>query len=134
MAKVLGVIPARWGSSRLPGKPLAMIGDLPMIEWVARGVSEAESMDELIIATDDDRIREAAEALGRTVMMTDPGLISGTDRVAEVAATTECDLVINIQGDEPLIRGAMIDALVEALTGDESLPMASMILCSCSSV
>ena len=126
MARVLGVIPARWGSSRLPGKPLAMIGDRPMIEWVASGVSEAESLDDLIIATDDDRIREAAEEWGRTVVMTDPDLISGTDRVAEVARQTDHDLVLNIQGDEPFIRGSMIDALVEALAGDTSLPMASL--------
>jgi len=126
MSEVLGVIPARYGSSRLPGKPLAMIGELPMIEWVARGVSEAGSLDRLVIATDDDRIREVAEGYGRTVVMTAPDLISGTDRVAAVAEETECDLVINVQGDEPLIRGEMVDALISVLAGDATLPMATL--------
>ena len=126
MTGVVCVIPARYGSSRMPGKPLAMIGDVPMIEWVARGVSESQEMDELIIATDDDRIREVAQKWGRTVVMTSPELVSGTDRVAAVAEQIDCDLVINIQGDEPLIRGPMIDALVEALSGDEAIPMATL--------
>ncbi|MFC1500113.1 3-deoxy-manno-octulosonate cytidylyltransferase [Candidatus Zixiibacteriota bacterium] len=126
MQRVLGVIPARYGSSRMPGKPLAMIGDLPMIERVARGVSESEKMDALIIATDDDRIRKTAEQYGRNVVMTDPDLVSGTDRVAAVCEQTECDLVINIQGDEPQVCGPMIDALVDALSGDEAAPMATL--------
>ena len=126
MPRVVGIIPARYGSSRMPGKPLVMIGTLPMIEWVARGVSESACMDELIIATDDDRIREVAEQYGRNVIMTDPDLISGTDRVAAVCEQMECDYVINIQGDEPQIRGVMIDALVDALTGDEAAPMATL--------
>jgi 3-deoxy-manno-octulosonate cytidylyltransferase (CMP-KDO synthetase) len=126
MGDVLGVIPARFGSSRLPGKPLVMIGDLPMIEWVARGMSEACTLDQLVIATDDDRIREVAEGYGRTVVMTSPDLISGTDRVAVVARDTDCDIIINVQGDEPLIRGTMIDSLVEVLAGDATLPMASL--------
>ncbi len=97
-----------------------------MIEWVARGAGTARNLDELIIATDDERIAETVRAYGRRVLMTDPGHESGTDRVAEVAALTACDLVVNIQGDEPLVRGEMIDALIEALTADSRLQMATL--------
>ncbi|MCK4771790.1 MAG: 3-deoxy-manno-octulosonate cytidylyltransferase [Candidatus Latescibacteria bacterium] len=123
---VLGVIPARFASSRMPGKPLALINDVPMVEWVARGASESERMDELIIATDDERVRDAVESCGRHAVMTSPTLQTGTDRVAIVAARFDYDLVINIQGDEPLIKGPMIDALAEALASDDSVPMATL--------
>ena len=124
--RVLGVIPARFASTRMPGKPLALINDTPMVEWVARGASESELMDDLIIATDDERIRDAVESCGRQTMMTSPTLLSGTDRVAIVADRFDHDLVINIQGDEPLIKGPMIDALIEALASDESVPVATL--------
>jgi len=123
---VLGVIPARYASTRMPGKPLALINDVPMVEWVARGACESEKMDELMIATDDDRVRDAVESCGRRAVMTSPSLQSGTDRVAIVAERFDYDLVVNIQGDEPLIKGAMIDALVEALAAEESVPMATL--------
>jgi 3-deoxy-manno-octulosonate cytidylyltransferase (CMP-KDO synthetase) len=123
---VLGVIPARFASTRMPGKPLALINDIPMVEWVARGASESEMMDDLVIATDDERVRDAVESSGRKTMMTSPTLLSGTDRVAIVAERFDHDLVINIQGDEPLIKGPMIDALAEALASDDSVPMATL--------
>ena len=97
-----------------------------MVEWVARGASESELMDDLIIATDDERVRDAVESCGRKTMMTSPTLLSGTDRVAIVANRFDHDLVINIQGDEPLIKGPMIDALIEALASDDSVPMATL--------
>ena len=123
---VLGVIPARYASTRMPGKPLALINDVPMVEWVARGASESEKMDELVIATDDERVRDAVASCGRKAVMTSPTLRSGTDRVAIVAAQFDHDLVINIQGDEPLVKGAMIDALVDALSSNELVPMATL--------
>jgi len=124
--KVICVIPARFASTRMPGKPLALINDVPMVEWVARGASESEYVDELIVATDDERIRDAVESFGRAAIMTSEDLQSGTDRVAIAAAGCECDLVVNIQGDEPQIKGPMIDAVVEALLGDQTVPMATL--------
>ncbi len=124
--RVLCVIPARYASTRLPGKPLALINDVPMVEWVARGASESEHVDELVIATDDERVRDGVEAFGRTAVMTSEDLRSGTDRVAIVAERRECDLVINIQGDEPLVKGPMIDSLVETLSSDDGVPMATL--------
>lgn len=124
--KVICVIPARFASTRMPGKPLALINGVPMVEWVARGASESEYIDELIVATDDERVRDAVESFGRTAVMTGGDPRSGTDRVAIVAARRECDLVLNIQGDEPQVKGPMIDAVVEALSGDETVPMATL--------
>ncbi len=124
--RVLCVIPARWASTRMPGKPLALIGEVPMVEWVARGVSEAQRVDEIVIATDDERVRDVAESYGRKAVITPPELRSGTDRVALVAERRECDLVVNIQGDEPLVKGPMIDQLIEAMMADENTPMATL--------
>jgi len=124
--RTLGVIPARYESTRLPAKVLVDIGGVPMIEWVARGVSAATRLTDLVIATDDERVSEAVRSYGRQVVMTDPAHTSGTDRVAEVAAATDHDFVINIQGDEPLVRGEMIDALITALAADPDLPMATL--------
>jgi 3-deoxy-manno-octulosonate cytidylyltransferase (CMP-KDO synthetase) len=123
---VLCVIPARWASTRLPGKPLQLIGDVPMVEWVARGVSESVRVDEVVIATDDERVRDVVSSFGRQAIITPPELPTGTDRVALVAERRECDLVVNIQGDEPLVKGAMIDQLVEAMATDETVPMATL--------
>jgi 3-deoxy-manno-octulosonate cytidylyltransferase (CMP-KDO synthetase) len=124
--KVICVIPARFASTRLPGKPLALINGVPMVEWVARGASESDYIDEVIVATDDERVCDAVESFGRTAIMTSEDLQSGTDRVAIAAAKIECDLVVNIQGDEPQIKGPMIDAVVEALRGDETVPMSTL--------
>jgi 3-deoxy-manno-octulosonate cytidylyltransferase (CMP-KDO synthetase) len=123
---VLGVIPARYESTRLPAKVLLDIGGVPMIEWVARGASAATRLSDLVIATDDVRVAEAVRPYGRQVVMTDPAHASGTDRVAEAAAAADHDLVINIQGDEPLVQGPMIDALIDALAADPALPMATL--------
>jgi len=124
--RVLCVIPARFGSTRLPGKPLALIKGVPMLEWVARGASESAYVGELVIATDDERVRDAAETYGRTAVLTSEDVPSGTDRVAIVAARRECDLVINIQGDEPQVKGPMIDLIVEAMAADPTAHMATL--------
>lgn len=113
--EVLGVIPARYGSTRLPGKPLIEIAGKPMIQHVYERANKAKLLDRLIVATDDKRIAEVVESVGGDVMMTDPEHSTGTDRVAEVAEKVGSDLVINIQGDEPLIEPEVIDKIVKAL-------------------
>jgi 3-deoxy-manno-octulosonate cytidylyltransferase (CMP-KDO synthetase) len=107
--RILAVIPARYASTRFPGKPLADLGGRPLIEHVYRRVTECRAIGTVIVATDDDRIRHAVEAFGGHARMTHPAHVSGTDRVAEVARGFDCDLVVNVQGDEPLIEPAMIE-------------------------
>lgn len=112
---VIGVIPVRYGATRFPGKPLATILGKPMIQWVYEGARTATRLERIIVAADDDRILSAAASFGAEAMLTSPDCASGTDRVAEVAARTDAAIFINIQGDEPLIRGEMLDSLVGAL-------------------
>ncbi len=112
---VLGVIPARYASSRFPGKPLAMIGDKPMIRHVYEQVSRCKALDAVVVATDDERIRECVLGFGGRVEMTSPDHPSGSDRIAEVARTHEAEFIINIQGDEPFIRPEAIEAALEKL-------------------
>src|SRR5271157_396607 len=119
------VIPARYASTRLPGKPLAQIAGKPLIQWVYERASTSTLKDDILIATDDVRIRDAALAFGASVVMTSPDCASGTDRVHEAIKTRDAGIIINLQGDEPLIRGDMIDALFSVLEG-ESLDMATL--------
>ena len=121
------IIPARYGSTRLPGKPLAMIGNKPMIQRVYEQVSKATEIEQVIVATDDQRVYDAVVAFGGQAMMTRPDHLTGTDRLAEVAAThTEIDVVINVQGDEPLIDANVIDALAREFKEDSSLQMGTV--------
>jgi 3-deoxy-manno-octulosonate cytidylyltransferase (CMP-KDO synthetase) len=113
--RAVGIIPVRYGSTRFPGKPLAVILGKPMIRWVYERACQARLLDRVIIATDDERIMAAAGRFGAEARMTSPEHASGTERVAEVARDVEAGIILNIQGDEPLVRGAMLDALVEAL-------------------
>ncbi len=109
--KVVAIIPARYGSSRLPGKPLIKIGDVPMILHVYNRARQLEGIDEVAVATDHPKIAETVESSGGTVFMTDPGHPSGTDRVAEVARLLglgSSDIVINIQGDQPFFKEEMV--------------------------
>jgi 3-deoxy-manno-octulosonate cytidylyltransferase (CMP-KDO synthetase) len=110
----LGVIPARFGSTRFPGKPLALIGGKPLIQHVIERCRLAKSLDDVIVATDDPRIREVAERFC-TVEMTRSDHPSGSDRIAEVAERRACDAIVNVQGDEPLIDPHVIDRVVAAL-------------------
>jgi 3-deoxy-manno-octulosonate cytidylyltransferase (CMP-KDO synthetase) len=121
-----GVIPARYHSTRFPGKALAPILGKPMIQWVHKGASQARLIERIVIATDDDRILKAAEGFGAEAVMTSARLRSGSERAAEVAQGLNSKLIINIQGDEPLVTGKMIDLLVERLQ-DETVPMASLM-------
>lgn len=119
------IIPARYASSRLPGKPLVSINGKPMIAHVCERAARARSVSRVIVATDDERIIDAARAHGFEAVMTSPNHQSGTDRVAEVAAALDCDLIVNVQGDEPLIDPAVIDAAVEPLRREPCLPMST---------
>lgn len=118
--KVVGVIPARYQSSRFPGKPLIDILGKPMIWWVYQQCIKVETLDEIYVATDDDRIFQVCEKYGMNVIMTDKNHLTGTDRVGEVAKKIEGDLFINIQGDEPLINPMEIQELID-LFSDESV-------------
>lgn len=121
---VLGVIPARWGSSRFPGKPLHPIAGKALVQHVWERCLECEHLDQVVIATDDERIFQAAKGWGAEVCMTAPDHPSGTDRVAEVAHLYPShDVIINVQGDEPLISPALIDELACALKQDAGLDM-----------
>jgi 3-deoxy-manno-octulosonate cytidylyltransferase (CMP-KDO synthetase) len=111
---IIGIIPARYGSTRFPGKPLALIAGQPLIQHVVERCQKARSLREVIVATDDTRIWEAAQNFCR-VEMTSPDHPSGTDRLAEVAQRCQCDAAVNIQGDEPLIDPAVIDSVAGAL-------------------
>jgi 3-deoxy-manno-octulosonate cytidylyltransferase (CMP-KDO synthetase) len=121
-----GIIPARYQSQRFPGKPLALIQGKPMIQRVYEQAREAKFLDRLIIATDDEKIFKTAEDFGAEVQMTSRLHNSGTERVAEVAKEIKASIIINIQGDEPLLRREMINDLVEVLQ-DKAIPMATLV-------
>ncbi|MFC2169209.1 3-deoxy-manno-octulosonate cytidylyltransferase [Acidobacteriota bacterium] len=125
MELAAGIIPARYNSQRFPGKPLALILGKPMIQRVYEQVKTAKFLNRIIIATDDERILRACEAFGAESWMTSPHHNSGTERAAEIAGRIKTPIVINIQGDEPTIRGKMIDDLVVALQ-DKTIPMATI--------
>jgi 3-deoxy-manno-octulosonate cytidylyltransferase (CMP-KDO synthetase) len=125
--QVLGVIPVRYESTRFPGKPLAEILGKPMLQWVYEGVRKSESIHELVIATDDKRIRKTAEGFGAKVIMTEGAFNSGTDRVASVAQSLRADVVVNIQADEPLIQEPMIDVLIAGLLNDPRAEMTTLV-------
>lgn len=122
MNSIVGVIPSRWGSTRFPGKSLAMISGKPMIQWVVERVRQAKKLDSVIVATDDRRIADCVQSLdieGVQVAMTRPEHPSGTDRIAEAVQTVDADAVINVQGDEPLIDPALIDKLADVISSKE---------------
>jgi 3-deoxy-manno-octulosonate cytidylyltransferase (CMP-KDO synthetase) len=126
MPFVVGVIPARYGSSRLPGKALVDLQGKPLLYHVYQRSSRANRLNRLLIATDDDRIYNAAVAFGAEVVMTGKDHRSGTDRIAEAIREVDADIVVNIQGDEPLIDFAAIDETVDLLQNDPSADMATL--------
>lgn len=123
---IVAVIPARYGSSRLPGKPLADIAGKPMIEHVYRRTAETRGVDAVVVATDDERIAAAVERFGGVVRMTRSEHRTGTDRIAEIAGDWSCEIVVNVQSDLPLIEPEMIATLIEPLVADESLQMSTL--------
>ncbi len=123
----VGIIPARYSASRFAGKPLAQIAGIPMIQRVWQGAMAAQRLRATIVATDDERIADLCRSFGADVAMTSPDHKTGTDRLAEVAAGLADDIIVNIQGDEPLIEGWVIDAAVDALVGDPEVSMSTVI-------
>jgi 3-deoxy-manno-octulosonate cytidylyltransferase (CMP-KDO synthetase) len=124
--KAVGIIPARWQATRLPGKPLAQIAGRPMIQHVYERARQAASLAQVIIATDDERILAAVRAFGGEAVLTSPEHRSGTDRVAEAAESLAADVVVNIQGDEPLIEPRAIDLLVAPFESEPELSMTTL--------
>lgn len=126
--KTYGIIPSRFGSSRFPGKPLAMLAGKPLVAWVVEAVKKAKTLDEVLVATDDARICEAVESYGGKAVMTPSELPSGTDRIACAAGNfADDDILVNIQGDEPLIDPQLIDDLALKLKLNAKWDMATAV-------
>lgn len=124
--KVTGIIPARYSSTRLPGKPLILIHGKPMIQRVYEQAQRSKLLDKVIVATDDTRIFDCVKDFGGEVMMTSEKHVSGTDRLAETARMIICDIVVNIQGDEPFIDPKNIDIAIEPLLKDRLLNVSTL--------
>lgn len=124
-ARAIGVIPSRWGSTRFPGKSLALVGGKPLLAWVVERARQAQRLAEILVATDDARIAAAAESLGVAVALTSPDHPSGTDRIAEAIRGRDADVVVNVQGDEPLIDPALIDRVAGTLLDAADWDMAT---------
>lgn len=125
--KVIGVIPARYKSSRFPGKPLADICGKPMIWWVYNQTLKAEALSEVYVATDDERIKEACDKYGINVIMTSDTHKTGTDRIGEVARKILADLYVNIQGDEPMIEPETISKAVYPFYDNPDLQVTNLM-------
>lgn len=122
---IAAIIPARYESTRLPGKPLLEIGGVPLIMHVVNRARLVSGIDRIIVATDDDRIRRVVEAAGAEAMMTSAAHRTGTDRLAEVAARIDAGIIVNIQGDEPLIEPSTVEAAIAPLLADPTLEMST---------
>ncbi len=131
--KTYGIIPSRFGSSRFPGKPLAILAGKPLVAWVVEAVKRAKGLDEVLVATDDERIVKAVEQHGGTAVMTPSDLPSGTDRIACAARNflghdfADDDILVNVQGDEPLIDPALVERLAAKLKDDSRWSMATAV-------
>jgi len=126
MEKVTAIIPARYGSTRFPGKPLALINGLPMIQHVCQRIANAKLVDRVIVATDDARIATVVDSFGGEVVMTRTDHSTGTDRLAEVAEQIEAELIVNVQGDEPLIDPRMVDQAIAPLVENRQIQMGTI--------
>lgn len=124
--KIVGVIPARYGSTRFPGKPLVNLKGRPLIQWTIEGAKKSRLLNDLIVATDDERIKAAAEAVGAKVVMTASELPTGSDRIHAAIKDITCDVVVNIQGDEPLVTGQLIDRLAQVFVNEPTMDMATL--------
>jgi len=125
-AQVVAIIPARYASSRFPGKALVDITGKPMIQWVYERTCQAAGVGHVLVATDDARIFQVVQGFGGHAVMTSPSHPTGTDRLAEVAATLDAELIVNVQGDEPLIEPAAIDAAIAPCADDSTLVMSTL--------
>lgn len=124
--KIIGVIPARYASTRFPGKVLTQICAKPMVQWVYERALNAKKLNDLFVATDDERIKTKVIEFGGKVIMTSPTHASGTDRVAEAVEKIDADIVVNIQGDEPMISSEAIDEVLEPFFGDSQVQMTTL--------
>ncbi len=124
--RIVGVIPARYGSSRFAGKIIADIAGKPMIQWVYERASQSNTLDELLVAVDDPRVQSRVEGFGGKAVMTGAHHKSGTDRIAEVVRTIPADIVVNIQGDQPLIDPNMIDEAVQPMIHNPEIYMSTL--------
>lgn len=125
-SQVVAIVPARYESTRLPGKPLALIDGKPMIQHVFERTRNVALVDRVLVATDDRRIADAVRGFGGDVVMTRSDHPSGTDRIAEVATQLDADVIVNVQGDLPFLESAMVDAAVQLMRADVALPMATV--------
>ncbi|MBI4850132.1 MAG: 3-deoxy-manno-octulosonate cytidylyltransferase [Nitrospirae bacterium] len=126
MPKAVAIIPARFNSTRFPGKPLATLKGKIIIQHVFERVSAAKLIDAVLVATDDQRIFDAVTSFGGKAVMTSGSHVSGTDRIAEATSELDCDFVINVQGDEPFIRPEMVDEVVEVLYNDDKVSISTL--------
>ena len=124
--RIVGVIPARYGSSRFEGKVIADIAGKPMIQWVYERASQSNTLDELVVAVDDPRVQSRVEGFGGRAIMTGTHHASGTDRIAEVVEEIPADIIVNIQGDQPLIDPNMIDEAVRPMIDDPEIQMSTL--------
>jgi 3-deoxy-manno-octulosonate cytidylyltransferase (CMP-KDO synthetase) len=123
---IVAIIPARFGSTRLPGKPLLEIHGKPMIQHVHERVRRSARLERILVATEDERIARVVRGFGGEAVMTSPTHATGTDRLAEAVEVTNATIVVNVQGDEPMLDPAFIDAAVDALLSDDALPMSTL--------
>ncbi|MGB7533074.1 MAG: 3-deoxy-manno-octulosonate cytidylyltransferase [Halobacteriota archaeon] len=126
--KIVVIIPARYDSTRFEGKPLAKINEKPMIYYVYQRSKKAKGIDAVIVATDDERIKNAVEKFNGKVVMTSKEHKSGTERVAEVAKKIDADIIVNVQGDEPLIEPKAIEEVVMPLVEDKNIRMSTLMI------
>jgi 3-deoxy-manno-octulosonate cytidylyltransferase (CMP-KDO synthetase) len=124
--QVVAIIPARYASSRFPGKALVDLDGKPMIQWVYERTTEATGVGRVLVATDDERIFQVVLGFGGEAVMTSPNHPTGTDRIAEVAATLAAELIVNVQGDEPLIQASAIEAAIAPFAADPTLVMSTL--------
>jgi len=124
--KVLGFIPSRYGSVRFKAKALALIAGKPMVQWVYENAKKATKLDDLFILTDDERIATVCQNFGGKFIMTDPACKSGTERILSVINDLDCDIALNIQGDEPLVKSADLDNLIASFT-DSSVLISTLV-------
>lgn len=125
--KIVGIIPARYASSRLPGKVLADIGGKPMIQHVYENAGQSKHLHEIYVAVDDERVQKAVTSFGGKAIMTDPNCPSGTDRVAAAARKIDADIVVNIQADEPFSNAAIIDEAIEPMLENPKISFSTVM-------
>jgi len=124
--KIIALIPARYASTRFPGKPLADLMGKPMLQHTYERAGQARGLTDILVATDDDRIAEAVRNFGGRVVMTSADHLSGTDRIAEAVESLDGDIIVNIQGDEPLITSKAVETVIQPLLDDPGIPMTTL--------